>query len=339
AALYAVVAIATAATIIASQALISGVFTLAKQAINLGFIPRTRVIFTSELNRGQVYVPALNGLLAAACIALVLGFRSSERLADAYGLAVAVTMVVTSVAYFVVVREKFAWSIFKATLATGPFLLVELLFVSGSVRKIPDGGWIPLVISLIVFVIASTWRSGRRRIAASLVEQSEPVEQFLGAVKGRLGMPFHGTAVFLTADPHGVPFVMRHHWARTHSTDERIILLTILPTNDPYSSDENRVSVEGLSEHLIRITVRFGFMEKLDIAPIVKGCASFGLHLDDEETTYYSADPQIVPKKPGLWRAWRRNLYVFLKRNSRPMTSSLGIPADALAKLGLEVPM
>jgi KUP system potassium uptake protein len=338
-ALYAVVAIATAATIIASQALISGVFTLAKQAIHLGFIPRTRVIYTSIVHRGQVYVPSLNVILAVATIALVLGFRSSGRLADAYGLAVAVTMVVTSVAYFVVVREKFRWSIFKATLATGPFLAIELLFVAGSLRKLFEGAWIPVVISLIVFAIASTWRAGRRRVAQSLVEQSEPVEQFLAEVKGRLGTPFHGTAVFLTADPEGVPFVLRHHWARTHSTDERIILLTILPSNDPYVADDRRVRIERLSESLIRITAHFGFMERLDIKPIVKGCYGSGLYLDEQDTTYYAADPQIVAKDPGLWNGWKRNLYVILKRNARPITSSLGIPADALARLGLEVSM
>ncbi len=338
-ALYAVVGIATAATIIASQALISGVFTLAKQAIHLGFIPRTRVIYTSIVHRGQVYVPMLNGILAVVTIALVLGFRSSERLANAYGLAVAATMVVTSIAYYVVVREKFGWSTFKATLATAPFLFIELLFVAGSLPKVFEGGWIPLAISAIVFAIASTWRSGRRHVAQSLVEQSEPVKQFLAEVGGRLGTPLHGTAVFLTADPEGVPFVLRHHWARTHSVDERIILLTILPSNDPYVSGEDRVRIERLAPSLIRITARFGFMERLDIRPVVTGCSNAGLHLDDDDTTYYASDPLIVPNGRGQWKAWKRNLYVFLKRNARPMTSTLGIPADALAKLGLEVRM
>jgi KUP system potassium uptake protein len=338
-ALYPVVAIATVATIIASQALISGVFTLAKQAIALGFIPRTRVIYTSALHHGQVYVPALNWLLAVACIALVVGFRSSIRLADAYGLAVAVTMVVTSVAYYVVVREKFGWAPLKAFLATAPFLTLELFFVAGSTRKLFEGAWIPVIISLIVFIAASTWRYGRRRVALSYVEQSEPVAQFLDEVKERLGTPLQGTAVFLTADPEGVPFVLRHHWARTHSIDERIVLLTILPSNDPYVRDAERVTVDRLSINLIRITARFGFMEKLGIDPIVKGCAKSGLFIGSDDTTYYAADPQIVPKGPGLVLAWRRNLYVFLKRNARPITSTLGIPADALAKLGLEVPL
>lgn len=337
--LYVVVAIATVATIIASQALISGIFTLAKQAIALGFIPRARVIYTSAIHQGQVYVPALNVLLAIACIALVVGFRSSARLADAYGLAVAVTMVVTTVAYYVVVRERFGWGAWRAAFATVPFLVIELLFVAGSLRKLFEGAYIPVVISLAVFAIASTWRAGRRRVALSYVEQSEPVEKFLAEVKDRLGTPLHGTAVFLTADPEGVPFVMRHHWAQTHSVDERIVLLTILPANDPYVDDFHRVTVERLADSLIRVTARFGFMEKLGIDAIVKGCAEAGLYLGSSDTTYYSADPQIVPRSRGRWNAWRRNLYVFLKSNARPMTSTLGIPADALAKLGLEVPM
>jgi KUP system potassium uptake protein len=334
-----VVAIATVATIIASQALISGVFTLTKQAINLGFIPRTRVVYTSIVHRGQVYVPLVNRILAVACIALVIGFHTSTRLANAYGLAVAVTMVVTSIAYYDVVRSKFRWSLAKAGLATAPFLAVEVLFVIGGLPKVLEGGWIPLVISLIVFVIASTWRAGRRRVAQTQVAQSQPVEEFLREMKGRLGVPYHGTAVFLTADPLGVPFVLRHHWARTHGIDERIVLLTILPTNDPYVTDERRVVVQRLSEGLTRVTARFGFMEQLDIKRIVHGCAAAGLALGGNDTTFYSAEPEIVPTEPGFWHALQRSLFVFLRRNSRPVTSSLGIPADALAKLGIEVPM
>ncbi len=338
-ALYGVVAIAAAATIIASQALISGAFTLAKQAIQLGFIPRLRVIHTSHRHRGQVYVPTINVLLALCCIVLVIGFRSSERLANAYGLAVAVTMVVTSIAYYVVVREKFGWSTAKALLSTAPFLAIELLFVGGSLPKIIEGGWIPLAISLVVFVIASTWRTGRRRISQSYVAQSVPVEEFLASVRGRLGTPLHGTAVFLTSDSEGVPFVLHHHWARTRSIDERIVLLTILPTTDPYVRDEKRVAVERLANNLIRVTACFGFMERISITPIVRACATFGLHLDNEDTTYYASDPLIVAKKQGQWRAWRRTLFVFMHRNARPITASLGIPADQIAKLGLRVPM
>jgi KUP system potassium uptake protein len=338
-ALYLVVIVATVATIIASQALISGVFTLAKQAISLGFVPRTRVVYTSVRHRGQVYVPAINGVIGILCIALVIGFRSSERLANAYGLAVAGTMIVTSIGYYVVVRDKFEWSKFKAMAATAPFLLLELLFVGGSLPKVREGGWIPLLISAIVFVMASTWRTGRRRIAQSLVEQSQPVSDFLEEIKGRLESRFQGTAVFLTADPEGVPFVLRHHWARTHTVDERIILLTIVPSNDPYVTDEARVTVTRLAPSLIRITARFGFMERLDIRRISAACAVQGLHLDQSDTTYYAADPEIVPKTKGYWHGWRRGIFVFLKRNARPITTSLGIPPDALAKLCFKVSM
>ena len=215
--LYAVVAIATLATIIASQALISGVFTLTKQAISLDFIPRVRIIYTSIVHRGQIFVPSVNRLLAIACISLVVSFRSSTALANAYGLAVAVTMVVTSIAYFEVVRAKFGWSLPTALLATIPFLGIELLFVAGSLPKVLEGGWIPLMISAIVFVIATTWRSGRRRIAQVQLEQSQSVADFLHEAKAHLNGRYQGTAVFLTGDPEGVPFVLRHHLARTHS--------------------------------------------------------------------------------------------------------------------------
>jgi len=337
--LYPVVILATVATIIASQALISGVFTLTKQAISLGFIPRVRVIYTSVAHRGQVYVPFVNRLLAVICVALVLGFHSSTRLANAYGLAVAVTMVVTSIAYFEVVRGKLGWSLPVAIAASAPFIALEVLFVLGNLPKILEGGWIPLVVSAIVFVVASTWRTGRRRIAQSQVEQSQPVAAFLSEVEGRLGVPYQGTAVFLTSDPEGVPFVLRHHLARTHSIDEKIVLLTIIPTNDPYVPDSSRVDVETLSEGLIRVTARFGFMEKLDIQRIARACAMSGLHISGDDVTYYSSDPQIVPVKRDWRHVWRRNLFVLLKRNARSVTDSLGIPADAHAKLGMEVPM
>jgi len=338
-ALYLVVAIATVATIIASQALISGVFTMTKQGISLGFIPRMRVIYTSVAHRGQVYVPFINRVLAVACIALVLTFQSSTRLANAYGLAVAGTMVVTSVAYFEVVRAKLRWSLPVALLATIPFLALEFLFVLGGVPKVLEGGWIPLVVSALVFVIASTWRAGRRRVAQVQLDQSQPVEDFLRHMRGRLGRKYHGTSVFLTGDPEGVPFVLCHHWARTHSIDEKIVLMTLIPTTEPYVETDDRVNLEWLSPELVRVTARFGFMERIDIERIVNGCARQGFALNGEDTTYYSADPHIVPQQRGLFRAWRRALYVVLRRNARTVTSTLGIPADAHAKLGIEVPM
>jgi KUP system potassium uptake protein len=337
--LYVVVAIATIATIIASQALISGVFTLTKQAISLGFIPRMRVIYTSVVHHGQVYVPFVNRLVALACIGLVIGFGSSTRLANAYGLAVAATMVVTSVAYFEVVRTKFRWSLPKALLSTVPFLAIELLFVIGGLPKILEGGWIPLSISAFVIIIANTWREGRRRIAQVLLEQSRPVEEFLREAHSRLGRSYQGTAVFLTGDPKGIPFVLRHHWAQTHGTDEKIVLLTIVPSNDPYVAADDRVAVERLAEGLVRVTARFGFMEKLDLERITNACAVHGLHIGGSDTTYYSADPYIVPLNRGILQSWRRDLYVLLKRNARSLTATLGIPPDAHARLGVEVPM
>ncbi|MGA7354620.1 MAG: KUP/HAK/KT family potassium transporter [Candidatus Cybelea sp.] len=338
-ALYPVVAIATAATVIASQALISGVFTLTKQGISLGFIPRMRVIYTSVAHRGQVYVPFVNRLLVIICIVLVLTFQSSARLANAYGLAVAGTMIVTSIAYFEVVRVRFRWSLTAALLTTLPFLAVESLFVIGSLPKVVEGGWIPLVVSAVIFVVAGAWRAGRRRVALAQLEQSQPVCSFLRDVEGRLGVPYQGIAVFLTGDPEGIPFVLRHHWARTHSVDEKIVLLTIIPSTEPYVSGEQRVTIECLSEGLVRVTASFGFMERLDIARITHACASAGLHIGGDDTTYYSADPHIVPVERGIFRAFWRATYVVLRRNARSVTSTLGIPADAHARLGVEVSM
>ncbi len=336
--LYFIVVLATVATTIASQALISGVFTLAKQAISLGFIPRVRVVYTSLVHRGQIYVPFVNRILMIACIALVIGFQSSIRLANAYGLAVAATMIVTSIAYFEVVRAKLGWRLPLAVLASAPFLAIEGLFVIGSLPKIREGGWIPLAVSGVVFVIASTWRSGRRQVAIAQLDQSQSVESFLCERKGRLGVPFEGTAVFLTGDPEGIPFVLRHHLARTHSLDERIVLLTLIPVTDPYVKAGQRVRVERLSRGLVRVTARFGFMEKLSLRPIVVACGA-DLNLGASDTTYYSAEPQIMPVRRGFLQALKRNLFIVLRRNSRSVTASLAIPPDAHAKLCFEVPM
>lgn len=337
--LYPVVAIATIATVIASQALISGVFTLTKQSIGLGFVPRMRVIYTSIAHRGQVFVPFVNKLLAVACIALVIGFGSSSRLANAYGLAVSVTMMVTAIAFFEVVRLRLRWPLGVALLVVAPFFVIEALFVLGGLPKVLEGGWIPLLVSAVVFAIASAWRAGRRRVAEAQVEQSQPVAAFVREVRDRVGVPYQGTAVFLTGDPEGIPFVLRHHLIRTHSIDEKLVLLTVIPTTDPYTPDSGRVDVQWLSEGLVRVTARFGFMEKLDIRHIIHASARFDLHLGGHDTTYYSADPRIVPRAGPFWEAWQRTLFVILKRNARSITSSLGIPPDAHAKLGVEVTM
>ncbi len=334
--LYPMVAIATAATIIASQALISGAFTLAQQAIELGFLPRMRVLHTSAEFFGQVFVPFINVLLAVVCLTLVITFRSSAKLADAYGLAVSVTMAVTSIGYFSVVRKKFGWNLLAAVLLAGAFLFVDLSYVAGSIPKIPTGGWIPLSICVALFAIAITWRAGRRRMEQSLVGQSVPVANFLAETRASK-FSITGTAVFLTADPEGIPFLLRHHWARTHAMHERIVLLTILTDNRPVVGEGDRVDVETLAPALIRVTARFGFMEQPLLAPIVRACKTFGLALDDKGTAYFTADPVVVPGARDTMHAWRRALFGFLLRNSQPLTATMSIPADQLAKLSFEV--
>jgi KUP system potassium uptake protein len=335
-ALYPMVAIATIATVIASQALISGAFTLAEQAIELGFLPRLQITHTSQEFEGQVFLPFINVLLAVVCLTLVITFRSSAKLADAYGLAVAVTMTVTSIGYFSVIRQKFGWKLLPSLALVGAFLAVDLSYVAGSIPKIPTGGWIPLSICVVLFVVAIVWRAGRRRMGQSYLDQSVPVAEFLAETRAT-GSTITGTAVFMTTDPEGIPFVLRHQWARTRAIHERIVLLTVLSDTQPAVADAERVAVEELAPSLVRVTARFGFMEQPTLGPIVASCKSFGLALDDKATAYFIADPVVVPGKSDLLHTWRRELFGVLLRNSRPLTSTMGIPADQLAKLGLEV--
>lgn len=334
--LYPMVAVATAATVIASQALISGAFTLAQQAVELGFLPSMRVLHTSEEFSGQVFVPFINVLLAVACLMLVITFRSSTRLADAYGLAVAVTMTVTSIGYFSVVRKKFGWNLLAVVPLVGTFLIVDLSYVAGSIPKIPTGGWIPLSICAALFATATVWRAGRRRMGQSYVDQSVPVADFLAETRGS-NASIAGSAVFLTADPEGIPFLLRHRRAHAQAMHERIVLLTILMDNRPVVTEADRVEVETLAPALFRVTARFGFMEQPLLAPIVRACTRFGLALDDKSTTYYAADPVVVPGAKDTLHALRRALFGFLLRNAQPLTATMRIPADQLAKLGLEI--
>ena len=329
------VVLATIATVIASQALISGTFTVVEQAIALNLAPRVLVLHTSHHHRGQVFVPAVNRFLAVGCALLILGFQSSDRLAAAYGLAVAFTMSCTSFAYYAVITRVRHWNRVLSTLLVASFVVVDGSFVLASLPKILEGGWIPLSISGTLVVMITTWLEGRRCLAKALADQQVPLETVLEKLPAGVGT--EGTMVFLTPDPSGVPFLARHRWIRDRAQDERIVVLNIARANAPYVPDTERVTLERHSLRLIRVIARFGYMEQPRIDPVLKACAAFGLDLDRDDTSFFYADPKIEPAGDHGMASWRRELFSTLMRNARPLPDDLHIRAERRIELGVTV--
>jgi KUP system potassium uptake protein len=333
--LWPMVALATAATVIASQSLISGAFTLTEQAIALNLSPRLAVLHTSRDQRGQVYVPVINMVLGFACLALVLAFRSSDRLAAAYGLAVACTMAATDIAFFVVATRVFKWPKRWVTPLVVLFLTVDGTFVLAGLPKFFDGAWIPLAISALVTAIAITWLEGRRGVAKVLTEQQVPVAKFL-ADHPALKQPPEGTMVLLTGDPNGVPFVTHHRWIVPRLDRERVALLTVVSAGRPYVDEHERVTIDRPCDRFARISASFGYMEQPRLKPILEACKVRDFDIDSDTTTFIYADPVILRKVNGLPR-WQRRLFGFLHRLSKPLAEELRIKPERRVELGLEV--
>ncbi|HEV3085795.1 MAG TPA: KUP/HAK/KT family potassium transporter [Candidatus Elarobacter sp.] len=333
------VVLATAATIIASQALISGVFSLTQQAVRLGYFPRLDVVHTSRRHAGQIFVPVVNVLLAIATTALVVAFRSSDRMGSAYGLAVTGTMITTTIAYAVLVRAKWRWPAWQVALVTALFLAYDLPFLAGNLPKVLVGGWVPLSIGLVVFTLLQTWTSGWRKVVRRLVAGSVPVEDYVRETRGAEAHRLEGTAVFLTNHPEGVPYVAQHKWLRAHISYDTVVLLTILSESVPYVSREQQVASEQLGEGLIRVTARYGFMEQPKLADVIRDCSRRG-DLDLREASYFVPDPRLERSRgKKRMRAWQRALFAFMLRNEVKASDLLDVPADQIVQVGVAVPV
>jgi KUP system potassium uptake protein len=331
------VVLATLATVIASQALISGAFTLTEQAINLNLWPRMTVLHTSSSQRGQVYVPLVNVVLGIACVALVVTFRSSDNLAAAYGLAVSATMLATSIAFYAVVTNVLHWKRIVAVPLVTSFVLVDGTFFLAGLPKIPQGAWIPLVVSAFFVLTALTWLEGRRCLTKALLQLQMPLEQYIRESRPSAS-DAAGTMVFLTGDQHGVPFVGgKHHWIRARADEERTVLLTLVRAARPYVEEHERAKIERISDRLFLVTANFGYMEPPRIQAVISACGAEGLHLDSDTTSFFYADPKLVRATGKALPAWQRGYFAFLARNSRPLPDDLGIAAERRVELGVEV--
>jgi KUP system potassium uptake protein len=334
--LYPMVALATAATVIASQALISGAFTLAEQAINLYLWPRLTVFHTSRRHAGQVFVPAVNVALGIGCVLLVLTFRSSDRLASAYGLAVSTTMLATSIAFYEVVTHRLRWKKRLALPLCLLFVTIDGTFVAACLPKFLDGAWVPVLVSAVLAYCALTWLEGRRCFAKSLAAKALPVAEYVRDARTEIAEP-KGTMIFLTGDPGRVPFIGDHRWLRERAEEERVVLLTLVRSLQPYVSSTARVKVERVQEKLTIVRASFGYMERPDIMPVFRACSTSGLELDSDDTSFFYADAKLVPAKDKPFPAWQRGFFGFMFRNARPLPDDLGIRPDRRIEIGVEV--
>ncbi len=330
------VLLATVATVIASQALISGVFSLTQQAMQLGYAPRFRIVHTSRRYVGQIYMPTINTILAIVCLTLVFTFRSSAALGAAYGLAVTVTMFTTTIAFSQLLRTRWNWPAWQWVPVIALFLSWDIPFLIGNAFKIMSGGWVPLVMALTLFTFFTTWNRGRRRMLESLSSHVMPVDQFLRELKEPTVLS--GTAFFLNPDPKGIPFVLQHEWVRTHIVYDTIILLTIMQAGRPYVSSDERIEFDELAPRLYRVKAWYGFMQEARIHDILKSLHHKCPDIDLSHPTYYLASPKInADHTPHGLPQWQRNLFRWMARNARPLTDSLGLPPNRVVEFGVEV--
>jgi len=331
------VVLTTIATVIASQAVISGAFSLTRQAVQLGYLPRVDIEHTSSTQIGQIYIPGLNLLLVIACVGLVLGFRSSSNLAAAYGVAVTTDMVFTTILLAVVARTHWKWSIpAVAAMAIG-FLVFDLGFWTAGLTKIPSGGWFPLVIAAFVFTIMTTWKRGRKILADRLNESALPMTGLAERIQTAAPMRVKGTAVFLTRDPKLVPHSLLLNLKHNKVLHERIVFLGMFTDAKAYVPDGDRVHVETVSPNVFRVNAYHGFTEDPAVPAVIERCRRMGLDINLEETTFFvGRETLLATDRPGM-AIWRERLFSRLARNARRATRFFKIPPNRVVELGAEI--
>jgi KUP system potassium uptake protein len=335
--LYPLVALSTIATIIASQALISGAFSLTQQAVQLGYAPRFTVVHTSGTTAGQIYVPEVNRALMIACVLLVLGFKSSSALAGAYGIAVTGTMTVTTVLFYVVVRERWRWSAASALALLLIFLLFDVAFFSANLPKVADGGWFPLLVGLMVFSVLTTWKRGRAELARQLAEASLPLELFLTDIAAQQPYRVEGTAVVMTSNPDGVPSLLLHHFKHNRTLHKRVVLLSMTSEKRPEVNDAERLEIHELGQGFYRVVARYGFMETPRISHVLRLCEAQGLPFNLMSTTFFLGRETLLTSGRSQMARWRKRLFAFLARNAPSATAYFEIPPNRVVELGAQI--
>jgi KUP system potassium uptake protein len=336
-ALYPMIALATAATVIASQAVISGAYSMIREAMQLGYLPRMRVLQTSSQVRGQIYLPAVNTILFVLVLAATLGFRSSSALAASFGIAVSGTMLMTTILVLVVMRRLWHWSLHVVVPLAVAMLTVDLAFFGANLMKLGSGGWFPLALGIVVLVVMTTWQRGRELLSAHIRDQGVPLAPCVTSLRDHPPIRVPGTALFLTMEPTLVPQALLHNLKHNKVLHERNAILTVEVLDEPFVPAHERVSIEPMGDRFYRIRARFGFAEDPDVPAALDACAVRGLGFDLMETTFFTSRENIVPGDRTGMASWRDRLFAFLTRNALPATAFFRIPDNRLIEIGRRV--
>ena len=341
--LYPLIAIATIAAVIASQALISGAFSLTQQCVQLGYSPRVTIIHTSAREAGQIYIPEVNSALMVSCLLVVIGFGSSSALGAAYGIAVTGTMAITSVLFVVVAANRWHWPRWRALALAAAFLAVDLAFLASNALKITHGGWVPLVIAVALFTLMTTWKRGRQILRERLTDIAMPLDDFLASLGTGTIPRVPGTAVFMTSDIDGAPVVLLHHLKHNKVLHEKVILLSVRTTGIPEVKNTDRLTMDRLDHGFLRVVVRYGFMESPDVKEVMELLRRQGIRSRPLETSYYLGREQLIPrnkawKRGGLtMNIWRKKLFAVMSRNGRSAAEFFQLPPNRVIELGTQI--
>ena len=339
--LYPLIILATLAAITASQALISGAFSLTQQAVQLGYSPRVNIIHTSKTETGQIYIPEVNRALMIMCVLVVLGFGSVDALGATYGIALTITMAITTILFYELARSQWNWSLRKAGAFAAFFLIIDFAFMGANLLKFIHGGWVPLGIALAVFGLMTTWYRGRKHVQKMLKRSSLPIDLFLDSVAENKPVRVAGTAIFMTSDAEGAPLVLLHHLKHNKMLHQQVVLLSVLSTTVPEISDAERIQVTRMREGFWRVKARYGFMETPDVPAVLAKCAEEGLLAKPLETTYYLGRERLIPLPSSESKVrlakWRKTLFVFMSANSRTATEFFQIPPNRVVELGAQM--
>jgi KUP system potassium uptake protein len=337
--LYPMIALATIATVIASQAVISGTYSMTKQAMQLGFLPRMNVVYTSEREMGQIYVPGINWTLLAAVVAAVLGFGSSTALGSAYGIAVTGTMLITTILTFFVVRYAWHYNWSLCFFATLFFFIIDATFFSANLLKLTQGGWFPLLVGLIIYTVMATWGRGweMMRAEARVRAGTTPLRPFLATLLARSPTRVDGTAIFLSADPDGVPHSLINNLMHNHVLHARVVFLTVNNEEIPWVPVSQRVSIQSLGSDCYRITITYGFMDEVDLPRALEICKTSGLAFEPAQTSYFLSRATVVPTRDSGMAMWRERLFAVMLQNVGNVAAYLKLPANRVIELGARV--
>ena len=336
-ALFPLILLATLSTVIASQAVITGAFSVSRQALQLGYLPRMHIQHTSESEQGQVYMPRVNWGLMLATMALVIGFGSSSKLAAAYGIAVTGDMVITTLLAAVVFREIWRWGKLKTGLLIGLFLVIDVAFFSANLLKVPDGGWVPLLIGAIIFVLMLTWKNGRYLLYKHLKSEAMELTPFIEALGAHPPPRVPGTALFMTPNPEGVPHAMLHNLKHNKVLHEKVVILTVRFSDYPHTNSAERVTVEALPFEFYRVTINYGFKDEPDLPRDLVLCNKYGLIFDTMDTSFFIGKEILIASEKSGMAYWRKKIFIGMFRSAETITNQFKLPPNRVVELGSQV--